>query len=658
MANTVSEKKKVKNYNESPFWDKEARKIKLINPGDFHLQKLLVTLGVQNSPLASSFGVSDRKEILRRQEISKFFLENEGFRKFLSRINLNYSELPSHGQNFIDYFFNPDNKENNPFFQDVDEFLKRLGSKKLPAELASFVSFVKSTKDGAKRLEDDVMNKIFTELKKVTYLEGLVTVEWKYGERSIIRHETQGYRKYSFGERFKKRVVPAWMYKGLFKKAPLKWLTELRKYRVNKYNESQRQLFYNAFVVTETPPEIKSRILSFLEGKLPCKNLPHSLSDFYKIFLNFSYKYSENGLEITLLSFELDSSCHKFKSELAQRFDVIKDDFLGYSRWQLRNIRRTNEDLSAMINKQRLYGKKHEAFQYCLEKIPSLARGVRISSEEVDALYRWNKVVDLYDFPQFRSDIEEIRSFRNTIAQTWTTLKQISSLIDTLVEKSVTWKCKLDFPNVLDDSKHLISFDSIMPVSLVNDLKLKDLVAIKGLPSLNGQIFGFTGQNSGGKSVTQLEIINTLFLAQSGLPVFAENFSFNVKEVLGAVFIERGVSSTAALLLAKTENILAAIGTSKENSIFLVLDEVGFVTGELDGLEYGEWVLRQIFDAHVSTIFSTQIFSLASFAQDQLGAAMFQFNLDHQINPGIGRGNLAALIEKMGLSKLSKEKKS
>ena len=80
-----------------------------------------------------------------------------------------------------------------------------------------------------------------------------------------------------------------------------------------------------------------------------------------------------------------------------------------------------------------------------------------------------------------------------------------------------------------------------------------------------------------------------------------------------------------------------------------MIDELGSAAGEIDGFPFGKNVLQLIREAHVSAIVSTQITALAEFAEKELGAKTFQFDLQHNIKPGIGKGNLSGLMKKVGL---------
>lgn len=648
------------NYPQSIlFWDKTAKLINFINPEDFRTKKLLQTLGLEKNPLVSSFGATDSAEILRRQKIAKFCLNEDKFRKFFAKLSPSFSALPIDGQNFINKFFNK-KKTTNPFFDDIENFITILEEKKLPQELKDLVDFLKTEKTTAKALETETWQKMLTELKKVTYVAGAMEITWDFNGLKITKHETQGYKKYSLGEVMKTKTMPKWTNKKLMRVWPLVWITNIIKYFTNKTNEKIERLFYSTYLIDKPLPIFERRIIEFIKEKLKSDKCPGSYSKLNEVTLNISYSYSERGLIISLNDVNVvvgDYGNIKTNNNLRENeCFIFADNLKGYSRKEMMLARKKNTTLAKKIFHAKLRREELKIFQHCVDCMPQFGNNISIASPEIDLELRWNKITDLYKLPEFVVAIDKITAFRNYVATIFMTLKDICDIIDILSKNSKEWKYALNFPKLLEDEKHLTLFEDLMPISLIGKLHPKDLVPIKGLPPLNGQMFGFTGQNAGGKSVAQQDIASAIYLAQSGLPIFAKNFTLNAKKTLGAVFVERGDSSTAELLLIKTKNILDALENIKENGIFLVLDEIGTGTGEIDGLDYGKQLLKNIADRHVSTIFATQITDLAKFAETNLDATMFKFNLNHEITPGIGTGNLSGLIEKIGLNKYFREK--
>ena len=214
-----------------------------------------------------------------------------------------------------------------------------------------------------------------------------------------------------------------------------------------------------------------------------------------------------------------------------------------------------------------------------------------------------------------------------------------------------------EFPDVLETHEHLIRFDSLMPTHLIGQatakgdmLRAMDLRPIKGLSKLNGKVVFLTGHNAGGKTVTQESLAEMVYLAQCGLPVFGENIAFNPKEVMAVVFIERGAGSTAELLLRKIKATLEVVTQSDPARTLVVLDELGTGTQEMDGDQLARQVLARLHQIGCSVLCSTQIMSLAQHAEKELGALMFQVDRARTITPGIGRGDVVGLADRVGLT--------
>ena len=185
-------------------------------------------------------------------------------------------------------------------------------------------------------------------------------------------------------------------------------------------------------------------------------------------------------------------------------------------------------------------------------------------------------------------------------------------------------------------------------------MEAKDLEAIRNLPALNGQLIGLTGQNAGGKTVCHETIIYNIFLAQTGLPIFGKNLIFNPKELLGALFLERGEGSTMQLQIRNTKHILEEIDKIASVKALIVLDEVGTGTSHDAGVEYGQKVLKAVATRKVSCIFTTQLSEVATYAEEELNALNYQLTKHHKIEKGIGKPDLNELLESEGISKYLK----
>ena len=648
------------------FWDEGKAKIKLVNASDFHREDLLNSLGLKKHVLANSFGSASYEEVIRRQEIAKFCLADPDFRSLIARYGSSFADLPAasskhdsaSGQEFVHYFFNEEPEHANPFFRDLEKFVGFFENKEIPTELKSFVGFLKGNAKIAEFREMETMKKIFAELKKMTYLEGAICFEWNSScNLSTLVKKTRGYKKYSLWEKWgsvKLKQLPSWMERGPMTVIPLRWIAKGYQAYLEHKNDLLKESFSQTILITEMPNVVEECLKEYVEEKLnPRDSFPRELSNFGKIKLDFFYKYSEKGLSLRFAGVDWAKGYYGTENEIKsirkKWSEELDNKFPGYSRRELRKISKANQEVVDTLNEVELDYYRDLVFNICLRAFHRTES--IIYSEKVDELFKWQKVQELYENPAFAPQIELIKKFRSFVSERISKLNSISWLVDVLEKKSQKFGWPLTFPAILTDEKHLINFKSLVPISLADNVSdpRVDLVKITGLPSMNGQIFCFTGQNAGGKSVAQQDICNAIYLAQSGLPIFAEEFTLNVKKTLGVVFIERNIGSTAELLLTKTKNILTELKNNKENGIFLVIDDLGSAAGEIDGFPFGKNVLQLIREAHVSAIVSTQITALAEFAEKELGAKTFQFDLQHNIKPGIGKGNLSGLMKKVGL---------
>lgn len=295
-----------------------------------------------------------------------------------------------------------------------------------------------------------------------------------------------------------------------------------------------------------------------------------------------------------------------------------------------------------------------------LEKIngtmPEILKGVvRVDSPLTDLEYKWDAVSVLCK-RDFKNVYGQASRYHEYFEGHFRILKEIAETVQTLNGCAKAWQKPLCFPKILQASDHLVSFESLDPIHLIEigdkPKKARRLVSISSLPKLNGQMIGLTGQNAGGKSTTMETIINAIFMAQSGLPVFGQSVSLNVKTRIGMSFLERGSGSTLQLLLAKAKAILQVLDGKNQSGTLLLVDEVGTGTQEVDGLDFGRIFLGKLSGSGCSVIFSTQITELARHAEQNLGAQCFTFDLDHRITPGVGRGGIEKLVKQMGMEEL------
>jgi hypothetical protein len=247
---------------------------------------------------------------------------------------------------------------------------------------------------------------------------------------------------------------------------------------------------------------------------------------------------------------------------------------------------------------------------------------------------------------------------RNFVKKHCSVLSEMAVMMEQFIGTSNEWNVQFSFPEILGQEYHLIEFVHLLPVHLIGRQKnikgketaitSQDLRPIN-LPSLNGKMIALTGQNAGGKTVTLLGLTDNVYLAQSGLPVFAESFKLNPKETIASVFIERGEGSLLELVLTKLKTTIHEVKKTNPNTTVVIMDELLSGTQEVMGLNLGKEVLRKLNGIGCSVMFNTQITELAEFATTELDALPFKFDANHNITPGIGNGGADLLADRIGL---------
>jgi hypothetical protein len=280
--------------------------------------------------------------------------------------------------------------------------------------------------------------------------------------------------------------------------------------------------------------------------------------------------------------------------------------------------------------------------------------------QEILAEVKYSNINNAIDGMNLKNDWETVLHFRKSVQVLFSELGSLNAKAKTITATRQQYSnLPFCFPTVVPDDKNIVSFDNLAPVHLIGmdnknksaKIKSQELRLITGLPALNGQMVSLTGQNGGGKTATEVEMINALYQAHMGLPVFADHFTFNAKDVIAMVFVEKGQGSMLQVLMQKLKSVAEEVKTRPNNKIVVIIDELLTGTQEKDGLDIGKKYLRMLSQTKCSIMFVTQITQLAEFSQAELGAACFYFAKDGSMKPGIGTGNAYFLSEEVGLDK-------
>ena len=643
-------------YPEVALWnmDVENKKLKIINKNDFPLDDILEGIGVRHSDLVNSFGITDKEEIKARLELDKFLEKNEELRNWINGMNLATLKLPNQEEHFLRYF--DTEKLHNPFWEKVNEFISLLSSPQIPSRLKIVRDFLISSlamEDLEKRMSHIMAEKI----EGMAIMEGTISLLVKIRDKKCFlessREHVHGYQVYSSSiVNVKLESCPVFTNN---KWNPLNWIgcgkraNEKAKKAVDERNDKKIEDAYAERIILEVPDILRKDIIDGIQAKLEKsaenKKVGEALDG---ISIHVYFVYSKKGLELQI--YGIDPYNTTEQSFVYEEFKGCTPEHalkIEEAKTKMVEAMRQNQNSLAL---SALRTQLNKEYPFLFTSSDSFG----VKCPRTDAEHKWFAIQNLYKSYFLKDSFEASCKIRSFFERHIVVLSRVARILEVLSEKAEELKTSLCYPEILEEGHHTVSFREIFPVHLISRIKAEDIVPIKSLPVLNGQMLGLTGYHGGGKTVTSLAVVTNIFLAQSGLPVFGQGFRLNVKDVLGMMFIERGGGSTCELLLDKIVIILKEIQNVHNSKVVLVLDEVGTGTQEMDGHKLGKDVLSKLSNIGVSVLFSTQIQSLAEFARDELGAQCLKVDEKHGLSVGIGTGGMDSLRKRKGLDKLLK----
>lgn len=651
------------------FWNREKsdkNQLKVINEEDFPLKETLSGLGIYSTKFTDSFGITDEEEIKRRIRNMKFLNDNPEFSKWIGKLSSSSSTfwIPGDGNKFTEFYRS--SLDHNPYWQTVYEFIELVNSigdvtpeiEELKNHLVNSLPLENSEKEFAGIVGEQIESIAVIEgiarfrvsMNEVEVFEGSSR---KKGAKKVARYqvsglseekvEVHGHRKHSFALteanclEYPKWTRTAWN--------PINWIGigAIARGVIGVINNSKRKMAYRQMTVKRLSWSMRDDLEKAVMGRF--KNLNFEDRDLANGNVDIYFSYSQDGLRVMIYHIGFtDSKTHWLQFT----------DFQGYDKEQLKKMKEIQMEFHKKI-RERVEGMRSaRLMRYIEEKRKMFFESFKAESPAFDKEHKWFALVNFYNSPGLRRTHRVLMNHRGYFQRHIQTLDGMRDLVNRIATEAQNVGTDICFPEILSNGSHIVSFEEIIPVHLLqrDDIKPKDLVPIHRLPELNGQMIGITGFHGGGKTVTELATAINIYLAQSGLPVLGRgHFRLNVKKVLGMTFIDKGVDSTCTLLLGKIRNILKGIKGYSGNEVVLVLDELGANTQELSGYELGKDVLDKFAKSGVSVLFSTQITQLAEYAQNDLGAQCFKVDTKHNITPGIGDGGMNQLRKKMGLTK-------
>ncbi len=668
-----------------PIWDITSPTIQFINGGDFEMNSLLERLGLGESRLTQSLGCADRDEILSRQELVRLLWDDPRLLDWcLYGKKIPVALVLYDPDDFLNNF-NP-KRSCTPYLGSVSrtkDTLKRaiMRSKVVVrGKLKTFLDHLDRTIDSAKKLERAYADAIYPELEQQARYHGMVRIRFEWGRNPKISNmssEAVGWRQYSYQLSSKYRIFryPKNKFWGGLTRV-LSWIAFPIPIAAYIWNYQMEKRKFAPLLQRNFPSEMLGDVCNYAQALASSMTQQYYARDMQMnqetselqgkaVDLTLAVNYGEDGLRIQLLNHVVESRAD-FPKYLSNKLEEFFDQY-GSTGQYTGKFRRIVQKLDRqMANKW-----NGRLFEYNLQKLlktliheqqPSLwgPKGVTIDHRgSKKMLGREVLQVILSVRPDIKLMHEEIEAYRSEIQTVLGNLHEVAGLVWSMKKKVKTIDKPLCFPKIFEDEEHLVEFKNLYPIHLIGrtnnigrTVTGKQLVAINELIPINGQMVALTGQNAGGKTATEVELINAIFLAQSGLPVFAESFGLNPKRVVGMVFVERGEGSLLQLLLQKTKNILEAVEGKDKNHVFIVIDELLTGTQEASGFEIGKKVLSKLAQSGASVVFSTQITGLAEYAVNHLDAKAFAFDIHHQVTPGIASGDPDLLIRELGMKEL------
>jgi len=657
------EKKAADGYPRFSFWE-PRRQITIVNRQDFPEKEILRSLGISNSPLVQDFGIHDVDEIRSRQGLIRYMLENPEFMEWLLRANSS-SPLPGMeyglqyeriAEDFLRYF--DPNQKHTPFWQMVHDVVGFLDKESLPAKLDLF----KKTIDQAhlELAENHVGERISEQIQNVALIEGTMTFIVKTSEKKDQHGRpvfcnikaldqagqfVHGFKKFSRSLLSVQGIdsVPGWTKNQL---NPLNWIGigKLVARRARKRDREEINKAFRGTVInsaeSQLVTDVKNGLLPIL-AKLSWKTGRLVTESRITVF----FTYTKDGLQVRVLSWEPHVEVPK---ELKYNAPLYQ----GYPPELIKEIERGQKAMN-QIHMDTFIGMEMANLVASVKKQrPDLfSRTFLFPSPTSDLIYKWYAISNLYK-KNFKKDYAVLTAHREFFFEHLATLKNIAYVANALSAASKKIDYPLCWPKLVTDGKHVVSFDEIMPIHLLEHLKAGNRpVPLSGIPEINGDLVGFTGSHEGGKTTASLAVVVLVYLAQSGLPVFSKNVKLNPKSLLGMVFLTRGEgpSSTARTLADKMVNVLNASKNVNPAEVIVVFDELGEGTQELSGDKLGRDVLTKLKERGVSVLFNTQITSLAEYAEKELCAICLRFDANHHMSSGIGTGDMEGLRKRSGL---------
>ncbi|MDR0860673.1 MAG: hypothetical protein LBO09_07005 [Candidatus Peribacteria bacterium] len=607
---------------------------------------ILDKIGIKGIKAPTSY-----EEVEKTNKINKVLFDNQELKWKLKNF-IHQTKLPAGGKDFLEFYFNPIENQRLKYFMDLENLIIDLGNSEESEYLKKNCNRILKALPAIRDNELKAANFLRESVEKGTEIQGRISLTFHNGFPSNVKDIiAYGFRTnfYGLGNAIKVKV-PKWAQKRFWRGIGIGRIVE--KHIVDTINFINQRNFYKDLILTETPEEIKNDIIQYIQMEIVSHPEIKILADGKSITFDVFYSYINKELEISLLDISSAGDFSNPRDFKRINFSTknLVEDVLG---------EKVEENVDALI-RSCFREKTANIVMKRIQAIPKIdaiimAEKVSIPCEGTNRHYGFTSIEHLYKLPQVAETLELSKQFREEVSNFIYGIQRMAQTLYTFTDQAKVWDVKVSMPTVVPQGA--ISFKSLIPIHLIgrNDskgktLKMKDLRLIKDFPALQGQLLGLTGPNAGGKSVCHEAIMYNFYLAQAGLPVFGEGFTFSPKDFIGILSLEKGEGSTMELQVRKTKDMFDQI-VGKNLKSLLVLDEIGTGTSPDQGYEYGKSVLTVVKRTGADCIYTTQLSAVAEYAETYLGAENYQLTKGYKIRPGIGKANIDDILKNEGMDK-------
>lgn len=614
-------------------WKSSTKKITILNPQDFEVPEFIKEIKSKFNLSDDVFGSADEKEVKERLEVMKV-LKNEGIMEAIDDLSKFFQKsiyLPSSENDFLFYY----DQNDNPYWKAVKSLIKKLKPFREYTRIDEICSYLES-KLHLEEVEMKFASEISHKLKSVTFLEGIIKMEmrgddyWRYHSMDDLVNTSVVVGKKAYRSTWKDGFVanvPNWT------KSPLMRFLGVKSFVQKMANSFAIARANSSSTVSYLPRCVVQDILNHFN-----KEEFNSLRNEYRnCIFTLHFLYDEHGLRIDFIGVEKEVGDHEFSFQ--------KRNFDGFTKRERKQFKKSEKEVTNLYIRSKMLNGLQTIYDELNTEYSLFTKYFKIESKNTDDEFRWYALNNIYN--ENKELVEKLEDIRRYTSLNVKTMSALGSIIKYMTKIAAEKNLNICIPEITEAHTGT-TFNDLAPIEIFE--KHKKLISFT-LPTINGHILCLTGRHGGGKSVAGKSILSSVWMAQSGLPIFAKEFKTEIKTVIGSIVNDNGEGSTATVFVEKVKSLMEGISKVPNGESIIFIDEIGKGTQETAGINLGKRILKTVKDKGYSVIFNSQILALAEYAKDELGANCFVVDKNHQFKEGIGDGQMDELLKEKGLDK-------